>query len=223
MTAPTIDQPVPLCSASQFQQGAFQDLARAYTLGPLSEVMAEATRACETECDRRLALFTITESHRAEGVDPDEYTDTANLPLDIQGALGRSYAASLSASTLIRHCWLNEYAPRYQDMWTYSNVHVSVNRSYGGSQDLTNKYIGPYADSGHLFFFLGQFIPIGSWLNVTYSGGYTTVPADLVRACKWMAAAIICRELDPMGKSHGHSPDELEALATGWLSPYQRA
>jgi hypothetical protein len=73
-----------------------------------------------------------------------------------------------------------------------------------------------------VLFNLGLFIPIGSWIKVTYSGGYTTVPADLVRACKWMAAAIICREIDPMGSSHGHSPAELESLAVGWLSAYQR-
>jgi hypothetical protein len=223
MTNPLIDQPVPLCSASQLQQGAFQDLVRSYAAGPLAEVMIEATRACETECGRRLVPFTLTESHRADGIDPDEYTDSANLPLDLQGAMGRSYAASIGASALIRHCWLNEYAPIYQDMWTYSNVTVTVNRSYGGSQVLTGKYIGPYADSGHLFFNLGQFIPIGSWLSITYSGGYTAIPADLVRAGKWMAASIICRELDPMGKEHGHSPEALEALAVSWLSPYTRA
>ena len=216
-----IDQPTPLCSAGQLGSGAFADLIRAYTGSSLSDILAEATRACETECSRRLVPFTITETHRAEGVDPDEYTDSANLPLDLQGTLGRSYAANLGASTLIRHCWLNEYAPQFQDMWAYSNVSITVIRSYGGSQNLTtSNYIGPDADTGHLLFNLGLFIPIGSQINVTYSGGYQTIPADLVRACKWMAAAIVCREIDPMGANHGHSPAELESLAVGWLSAY---
>lgn len=218
-----IDAPTPLCSEGQLKSGAFADLARAYTGSSLPDILIEATRACETECSRRLVPFTITETHRAEGVDPDEYTDAANLPLDLQGILGRSYASSLGASTLIRHCWLNEYAPLFQDMWAYSNVSFEIVRSYGGSQDLTtSNYTGPDVDTGHVLFNLGLFIPIGSWIKVTYSGGYQTIPADLVRACKWMAAAIICREIDPMGASHGHSPAELEALAVAWLSPYQR-
>jgi hypothetical protein len=218
-----LDAPIPLCSPGQLQSGAFADLCGAYQGGSLTDVVIEATRACETECGRRLVPFTITESHRADGVDPDEYTDASNLPLDLQGTLGRSYAASLGTSTLVRHCWLNEYAPQYQDLWTYSNVGISITRSYGGSQNLVaSNYKGPDPDTGHLLFNLGQFIPIGSWIYVTYSGGYTTVPADLVRACKWMSAAIICREIDPMGSSHGHSPAELEGLAVAWLSPYMR-
>lgn len=219
-----LDQPIPLCSASQLGSGAFADLVRSYAGGSVAEILFEASRACETECNRRLMPFTITETHRAEGVDPDEYADSANLPLDLQGTLGNSYASSLGGSSLIRHCWLNEYAPLYQDMWTYSNVSFKIVRSYGGSQDLiSTNYIGPTVDTGHVLFNLGMFIPIGSQISVTYSGGYTTVPADLVRSCKWMAAAIVCRELDPTGSSHGHSPAELESLAVAWLSPYQRS
>lgn len=218
-----VDAPIPLCSEGQLRSGAFADLATAYTGGSLSDILIEATRACETETGRRLAPFTLTESHRAEGIDPDEYTDASNLPMDIIGATSSSYAQSLGASTLVRHCWLNEYAPHYPDLWAYSNVSLSVTRSVGGSQSFTNaNYSGPDPDTGHVLFNVGQFIPIGSWLYVTYSGGYTTVPADLVRACKWMAAAIVCRELDPMGSSHGHSPAELEGLAVAWLSPYMR-
>lgn len=218
-----LDQPTPLCTPGQLGSGAFADLIRAYAGGSINDILYEASRACETEITRRLMPFTITESHRADGVDPDEYTDAANLPMDLQGALGRSYASSLGTSTLVRHCWLNEYAPQYQEMWTYSNVGISIVRSYGGGQTLTgSNFTGPDPDTGHLMFNLGQFIPIGSWIYVTYSGGYTTVPADLVRACKWMAAAIVCREIDPMGASHGHSPAELESLAVSWLGPYAR-
>lgn len=218
-----VDTPTPLCSAGQLQSGAFADLARAYVGGSLTDILLEATRACETECGRRLVPFTLTESHRAEGIDPDEYTDATNLPMDIIGASGSSYAQALGANTLVRHCWLNEYAPQYPDMWTYSNVTITVTRSIGGTQTFTSaNYKGPDPDTGHVLFNLGQFIPIGSWLYVTYSGGYTTIPADLVRACKWMAAAILCREIDPMGSSHGHSPAELESLAVSWLGPYAR-
>lgn len=207
------------------QTGAFADLIRSFPAQAVTDIMIEATRACETECQRRLAPFTgHVETHRAEGIDPDEYTDAANLPLDLQGTLGRSYAYALGASSLIRHCWLNEFAPLYQEYWTYSGVALTVVRSYGGSENLSpGQYVGPEIDSGHVWFNLGKFIPVGSLIRITYSGGYATVPADLVRACKYLAASIAARELDPIQGGHSHNPDELEALAVSWLSPYVRS
>lgn len=218
------DTPIPLATAAQMQAGPFADLVRSYSAEALSDLMAQATRACETEADRRLAPFTaVTETHRAEGMDPDEYTDSANLPLDLQGTLGRSYAYALGASTLVRHCWLNQYAPQYTEYWTYTDLSITVVRSYGGSQNLTStQYIGPETDSGHVWFNLGQFIPIGSLIRATYGGGYTTVPADLVRACIWMAGAIVAKELDPNLVTHGHDAGALEATAVAWISPYER-
>ncbi|MCW2900931.1 MAG: hypothetical protein JWO67_3196 [Streptosporangiaceae bacterium] len=219
------DNPIPLATSAQMQEGAFADLARAFSGQALTDIMIEATRACETESGRRLVPFTVTESHRAEGVDPDELGDATDLPIDLMGALGRSYASALSGGTSsqVRHCWLNEYAPLYQDFWAYSNVSLTVIRSYGGSQQFSaTQIIGPEPDTGHVWFSLGVFLPIASLIRATYSGGYTTVPADLVRACKYMAAAIITRELDPLSAPHGHSPDALEALAVSWLSPYTR-
>lgn len=203
-------------------EGAFSDLVRSYSSTGLNDLMIEATRACETECARRLVPFTITETHRAEGMDPDEYTDSANIPMDLQSAIGRSYAAALGVTTLVRHCWLNEYAPVFQEYWTYSNLAVTIVRSFGGSENLTTaQFVGPEPDSGHVWFNLGLFIPIGSLIRVTYSGGYTTVPADLVRAAKYMAASIAARELNPLGDT-GHNPDHLQDLAVSWLSPYAR-
>lgn len=221
-----VDSPTPLASAANFNEGALADLARSYNPTALNDILIQATRAVETECGRRLAPFTITETHRAEGIDPDEYTDSANLPLDLMGSLGRSYAYALGASSLIRHVWLNEYAPLYQEMWTYSNVSVNLTRSYGGNQPVSAAQIlqGPDVDTGHLWFKIGLFLPVGSQINVTYSGGYTTMPADLVRACIYMAGAIIVRELDPLAQTgHGHSPEALEAVAVSWCSPYMRS
>lgn len=219
-----VDAPTPLASATDMLKGPFADLVRSYSPDALSDLMIEATRACETECDRRLAPFTVTETSRLEGIDPDEYTDAANLPMDIQGTLGRSYAHALGASTLVRHMWLREYAALYPDMWTYTVSQVQIFRSYGGSQILSSfQYIGPELDSGHMWFNLGMFIPIGSLARVQYGGGYTiAVPADLKRGCLWMAASIAAAELDPMQQSHGHDPGALEAKAVAWLSPYQR-
>lgn len=221
-----VDNPTPLATAATFNEGALADLARSYSPTALNDILIQATRACETECGRRLAPFTLTETHRAEGIDPDEYSDSSNLPLDLIGSLGRSYAYSLGVNSLVRHVWLNEYAPLYQEMWTYSGITVNLVRSYGGNQAVatTQTLSGPEPDTGHLWFNLGLFMPVGSLMKVTYSGGYTTVPADLVRACIYMAGAIIVRELDPLAQTgHGHSPEALEAVAISWLSPYVRS
>lgn len=221
-----VDTCVPLATAADLKAGAFADLVRSYAAPALDDVMIQATRACETETTRRLAPFTLTESHRAEGVDPDELTDSSNLPMDLQGSLGRSYAAALSTSTLIRHVWLNEYAPTHQDLWTYTMPAnpVQIIRSYGGGQVVNSTQLdGPEPDTGHLWFHLGTFLPIGSLIRITYSGGYTTVPADLKRACIYQAAAIVCRELDPLNAQHGHDAGTLEALSSGYLTPYIRS
>jgi hypothetical protein len=220
---PDGDNPTPLCTATQFQEGPYADLVRDYSPTALNDVLVEATRSCETECSRRLVPFTKTETHRAEGIDPDEYADSSNLPMDLQGTLGRSYAYALGASTLVRHCWLNEYAPVYEDMWAYSNVSVTIVRSYGGSQNLvTSQLIGPENDSGHVWFQLGTFLPIGSLLRVTYSGGYSiAIPADLVRAGRFMTAYLVCRDLNPADTAH--DPDQLHVDALMRLANYMRA
>lgn len=216
------DSPVPLATFEQLNTGAFADLVRDYGPDAQQDLMIEATRMCETEADRRFVPFTVTESHRAGGIDPDEYADAANLPMDLQGTLGSSYAQALGATTLVRHCWLNEYAPRYPELWAYSGVAVQIVRSYGGSEQMTvSQLIGPESDSGHLWFQLGTFLPIASIIRVTYSGGYATVPADLVRACKYMAASIAVRELDPT-QAGGHDPDLLYNDALKALKPYER-
>jgi hypothetical protein len=216
------DSGTPLCTWSQFTEGAFADLARNYTNTQVqTDLLLEATRICEGIADRRLVSFTVTETHRAEGIDPDEYGDAANLPLDLQGTLGRSYAYALGASTLIRHCWLNEYAVRHPEYWAYGNVSVQLVRSYGGTQNLAStQTVGPEADSGHLWFNLGVFCPIGTLIRVTYTGGYQQIPADLIRACKLVTASLVLRELSP--NSQSRNPELLTAEAMNLLKRYER-
>lgn len=216
------DSPVPLCTADQFNSGQFQDLASGLTAQPLNDMLLEGTRLCEEECSRRLAPFTMTETHMASGINPDEYAESANFPLDIQGTLGMSYASALGGTSLVSHVWLNEMPPRYPEMWAYSGVTVTVTRSYGGSQILGPGQIlsGP-DDTGHIRFTLGTFVPIGSGIQVAYSGGYTvTVPASLVRANKYMTAALIVRELNPDDSSH--DPDLLREDAMAILANWMR-
>ncbi len=196
----TADSTTPLCTWAQFTVGQFADLAKNITdTAYQNDLLMEATRLCEGAADRRLAPFTTTETARLAGLDPDEYVDSANLPLDLSGTLGRSYAQALGASTLVRHCWLREFAPHYPEYWSYSDISVNITRSYGGGQNLSpNQYLGPAPDSGHIWFNLGLFIPIGSYADITYTAGYATTPADLRRGCKLMVAAILVREKLPV-------------------------
>lgn len=214
---------MPLVSAAAFTEGPFADLVADLSEQALADFLAEGTRMCETETGRRLAPFTLTETQRADIIDPDEYSDSANLPMDIQSTLGMSYAAAMGASSLVRHCWLDQYAPHYQDMWQYSDVSVQIIRSYGGTENLAPTQIlnGPEPDTGHLWFQLGLFLPVGSRVQITYSGGYVTaVPADLSRAAKYMTAFIMIRELSPVDSSH--DPDLLYGDAMKILVNYMR-
>lgn len=218
------DSPTPLATSADMQAGQFADLVRDYDITTLDQLMIEATRQCEGLCGRRLAPFAgVPESHRAEGIDPDEYTDAAALPMDITGALGRSYANALGAGDQVRHVWLNEFATRYPEMWEYTNLSVVILRSYGGSQDVAQaSIIGAENDSGHVWFSLGTFLPIGSLIRLVYGGGYTTVPADLARANKLIAAVNVLGEIDPAGNQYGHDRGVLQAQAEAILCNYER-
>src|SRR3954468_5921515 len=217
------DSPVPLATSADMQAGQFADLVRAYSAADLGPLMVEATRVCEGVAGRRLAPFTgVPETHRATGIDPDEYTDASSLPMDILGSLGRSYANALGAGDQVRHCWLNEFAPRYPEMWAYSNLQVTILRSYGGSQSVMSaSLVGAENDSGHIWFTLGTFLPLGSLIRVQYGGGYSMVPADLGRACKLQAAVLVLGEIDPAGTQFGHDPGALGKQAEDILCRYQ--
>lgn len=218
-----VDAPQPLCSPADLTAGAFADLTRAFSPEALQAICEEASRACETEAGRRFMPFTITEALRADGVDPDELGGLGSgIPLDMNAALGFSYANALGTSvgSLVRRLWLTECAPLYQEMWAYSNVTVQATLSIGGTRPVT-VLRGPFPDTGMLWLTLGTYLPQGSIVEVTYTGGYQTIPADLRRAAKYMAAAICCREIDPRADV-GHDASNLEELATGWLSLYRR-
>jgi hypothetical protein len=220
MTAPAKDSVVPLVSSAQFAATAYSDLTKNLQGTEIDDIMIEATRACESIVGKRLAQFTITETHRAEGVDPEEY-GSSSIPLDLQGTTGRSYASALGSGDLVRQMWLSSFAVRYQEFWTpYTVNSMTLVRSYGGSQSVVpNALIGPEPDSGHVWFQIGTFLPIGSLIRVNYSGGYGTCPGDLARAVKAMAASIVIKELDPdIGSTH--DPDLLRDEAIEFLGPY---
>lgn len=222
-----VDSPVPLASSADMQTGQFADLVRDYSADGLAQLMIEATRQCEGIASRRLAPFTaVPESHRATGIDPDELSGGTDMPMSLQGAVGLSYSSALdgAGSDLVRHCWLNEYAPRYPEMWTYANLNVTIFQSYGGSQTIAAaQIVGAEPDSGHIWFQLGTFLPPASLIRITYDGGYATVPADLGRACKLLAASLVLGEIDPAGAQFSHDPGALSAQAEKILGNYQRS
>jgi len=219
------DSVTPLCTYAQFTSGPFGDLVSEQEESTVTDWLGEATRACEREANRRLAPFVnLTEYQPADAINPDEYAgDIANLPMDILSTLGMSYAGAIGSGNLVRRIWVDQYAPHYPDLWAYSNVSVQIIRSYGGSQVITPSQIllGPEPDTGHTWFQLGLFLPVGSRVQVTYSGGYTiAIPADLVRACKFMTASYALRELDP--DDSRHDPDLLFEDALKILVGYER-
>jgi hypothetical protein len=219
---PDADTPVPLCMPANFTSSAFGDLVAHYSDQALSDLMSESTRACEAVAGRRLAPFTITETTRADGVDPDEYPAGASLPMPIQGTIGWSEALALGGGTdLVRHCWLTQTPPRYPDLWRYSNVSITVIRSYSGTQQYEQAQLldGP-DNTGHMWFQIGSLVPVGSRVRTIYSGGYVVaVPADLVRAGRLMAAWMIVSELNPA--STDHDPDRLYGAACKILEAYK--
>lgn len=219
------DTPVPLATPAQMRQGPLGDLVRSYTDEALMDLMVEATRACETECQRRLVPFTnLPETHRAEGIDPDELANTTAMPLDLAGTLGRSYASAIGVTDMVRHVWLNQYAPVFPEMWSYTDIRIVIDRSIGGQETVPVTNVrGPDPDTGHVWFQLGTFLPVGSWIRFLYSGGYHAIPADLVRAGRYMAAGIAAREIDPMHNAGQHDSTQLTSEAVSWLTAYTRS
>lgn len=210
----------PLCSAADLQTGAYADLAENFEAAGLAQIMVEASRACETEADRRFLPFTVTEVHRADGVDVDELASYGGMNLDLAGAMGASYASALGGGigSLARRVWVHETPARFPEMWSISGLRVKVFGSTGDTQQVDPYYVDP--GTGLVWLPVGTFAPLGSMIEVTYTAGYSTIPADLRRACKYMAASILVRELDP-GRSQ-HDAGTLEALAVAALLPYRR-
>lgn len=216
------DTVAPLATVAQLAQGAFADLIRAFDNDALNEMTMEATRLCEDHVDRRLAPFTgLVETQRAEALDIEDALD-AYVPLDPTAQLGFSRAQSLGSTLLVRHFWVRQFPSRYPEMWTGSVSAIELVRSFSGTQTVDVSRLQYETDTGHCRFELGTFVPPGTTIVVTYSGGYSTVPASLVRAGKYMTASLAASELDPLGQSHGHDPDMLRMKAEEALDGFMR-
>jgi hypothetical protein len=215
------DPVVPLVTWAQLSAGPFANLIAGYTSVPAqNDLLAEATRLCESAADRRLVPFTAIETQRATALDVEDALDSY-MPLDPTSQLGLSRAMSLGSTQLVRHFWVRERAPRYPELWTGTINSINLLRSFSGVQNVNVSQIQYEADTGHVRFQLGTFVPPGTTIVCNYTAGYSTIPADLVRACKYMAASIAVRELDPL-QNGGHDPDLLRTDALDALAPYVR-
>jgi hypothetical protein len=217
-----MDSPVPLATAAQFQEGPFRNLVTGFSAQAITSLLLNATRLCESACDRRLAPFTgLLETSRADSMDVEDALD-AYVPLDPTAAMGFSRAQSLGSTLLVRHFWVREYPARYPELWSGAVSKIQLIRSFSGTQFVDVTTVQFEQDTGHVRFQLGSFVPQGTTIAVTYSGGYSTIPADLVEACRFRAAALAVKQLDPVEGRSGHDPESLQADAMEMLAPYVR-
>ncbi|MFB9925999.1 hypothetical protein ACFORO_12530 [Amycolatopsis halotolerans] len=216
------DQPTTLCSWAQLSEGPFANLMQAYNDSSTAQndLLYEATRMCEDACDRRFVTATVTETQRADALDVEDALD-AYVPLDPTSQLGFSRAMSLGSTLLTRHFWVRQFPARYPELWSATINSITLRRSFSGTQNVDTSQIQFEPDTGHVRFQLGTFVPPGTTIVCSYTAGYATFPASLVRACKYMAASIAVRELDPTQQG-GHDPDLLRTDALDCLAPFVR-
>ena len=192
----------------------------------IADILAEATAHLEDRTGRRLSPF---KGHiyqdRLFGIDPAEYGNNADMPMDIFGSLGMSQAIALGASTLVRHFWLDQLAPVYPELWTYTINSMTIYRTYGDYQpiDFDNGGVrGPDVTDGHVWLRLGTFAPEGSRIEVVYDGGYTKgVPPSLRRACLFQAAKFIILEFEPQTRREMNL-DQIDQQIDSLIAPWVR-
>ena len=213
---------LPMAGAADMTSGMFASLVQDIDPAQLPQLMIRASRSVEAMCGRRFVPFATLESHRAEGVDPDEYGGNYDIPLDLYGSLGRSRQRSMPGSQMARHLWLEQYAPRLAEYWTYSISSIEIIRTYGDSQIVpANQVEGPEPDSGHIRLGIGMWVPVGSTIRVSYSGGYSPIPDDLVEATRMRAAKLAIVEAQPQVPK-GDTLAEIDLELTSLLAPWAR-
>jgi hypothetical protein len=187
--------------------------------------LVDATREIEDRTSRRLAPFTDhLEELGLTGINPNEFGGgSANVPMSLQGSLGQSYANSLGINGLVRRFWINEYAPRYPEMWEYQVTEMQILTTYGSWQNVTSgngNLIALEKTNGFAWLQIGFFAPEESRVRVVYSGGYVyDIPGSLQRACLLQAVEFLIMESEPQQRLN-HSIDELERQITKLVAPW---
>ncbi len=217
--------PVTLASVADFKR-RYPELVVDLDPTTIADILVEATSHLEDRTGRRLSPFTghIYED-RLFGIDPDEYGTNADMPIDIYGSLGISQAIALGASSLVRHFWLDQFAPTYPELWTYDIQSMVIYRTYGDFQviDFKNGGIrGPDTTDGHVWLRLGTFSPEGTRVRVVYNGGYTKgIPPSLRRACLFQAAKFVILEFEPQTRQQMNL-DEIQKQIDDLIAPWVR-
>ncbi len=116
-----------------------------------------------------------------------------------------------------------QYAPVFQDQWSYTLEQIVVVTPYGGALTIPPNQItdGPQPDNGHFRLPLGEFCPPGSTVRITYSGGYTPIPEDLNLACILQATKVVLIGAEPELRKTMSTADLDEEIVT-LLVPYIR-
>jgi len=223
--SPTFD-PAPFVTTDVIIR-RYPELCRDVDPLTLSEVVEEATSHIEDITDRRLAPFKgLLYQDILRGINPNEYGGGFNdMPLDFAGSLGASYANALGSSDLVRHFWLDQFAPKNPELWTYNINSITVNLTFGSTVTVGSKSLidGPDASDGHAWLRMGTFAPEGSRIEVNYDGGYTVaIPSSLKRACIFQAAKFLILEAEPQSRK-GMDVDELDKQIMMLLAPWARA
>lgn len=208
--------------------GSNQELAQteeSWTDAAIVNLLRRASVSLETRCKRRLAAFTKTESHSAYGISPDEYGEQGDMALNLSGALGWSQARALGVASMVREFWLDEWAPAYPELWTYTLESFTVLRTFGDTQTVDaatlRTWQGPETDTGHLKAPIGFYCPEGSTVRITYSGGYTVgIPWDLNQACVFQAMKYMILGMEPESRSSmstAELDEEILVLITNYV------
>lgn len=214
----------PIVSPTDFNDGAFAYMTRGVSAPHLLNVLTRASRSVESRCQRRFSPFVnLTESSTAAGVSMFGVGMDADLPLPMIGSLGMSKGRALGVTNLVQDMWLTEYAPSWPELWSYSNVSVTLQRTWGDRQTLIqSQLVGPELDTGHLRFPIGTLCPVGTTIVATYSGGYTTIPDDIQQAVAYTAAKTLIVEIEPQNRP-GMDTNDLDMQIVELLCPYARA
>ncbi len=224
MASPVPALPGMLATADTFMR-RFPNLVNGVDPLTIEEWLVEATADIESRTGRRLAPFTnLVDQHMLFGISPDEYGDTApDMPLDFYGSLGVSYAQALGANDLVRHFWLDHFAPFYPELWTYNITTINLYLTYGNFMPLQNQMLigdSPEVTTGHCWLRLGTFSPPNTRVQVVYSGGYTAgIPSDLSRACLFQAARFALLETEPQkgrGLDTGDLAEQIDMILAPW-------
>jgi hypothetical protein len=203
--------------------GSFGVVTEGLTEAKLTALIAQASGHIERMCDRRFGLFTnVQETSRARGIDPDQSALTGAFPMSLAGALGYSQAAAYGSTNLVRDFKFREYAPHLVEDWTYTVTSVKITRFASDTSYVEPSTLeGPYPDTGACRLPLGTFCPLGSKITVVYSGGYTTIPADIVLATKLQVAKLAILDAEPQMRQ-GMNLDEIDSAILAAIAEWGR-